>query len=402
MRRSPWRIWAPLAIGILTLTGAALVAVADDAERLAKLTPKQRQILLTYEKAVAKHEKALDAYWARVAKKRAERRDKRKSGLTFSKDDYVDTHPPKYDGPPEPTEILKLLPEDQRKTGKKKVPPLPVVADYLRHAKEHFDFVPHRIPEADFKRNYAHAALAAGLSKDQILRVYALETGGMGTADMQSGINPVTKKGRAVSSALGYAQLLDANSVDQISRHGREYAHRLEAMADAHGVSEQRREELLRKAAALRAMVKVARSVPASWDEHRKLSNTARGMGLHAMNLDGDVGPWLQVDKLADIVRYARERGVPELSGAELELLNLSGPGTGLEMLQPVSRDMPTANFYERGGYYRNPVVHDKTAAELLEALEQRMQVHLKKEGAREFAAIFDEIIVRRQASGDD
>ena len=42
-----------------------------------------------------------------------------------------------------------------------------------------------------------------------VVRIYALETGGQGTYDMQSGINPATKQGRPISSAPGYAQLLN-------------------------------------------------------------------------------------------------------------------------------------------------------------------------------------------------
>jgi hypothetical protein len=53
---------------------------------------------------------------------------------------------------------------------------------------------------------------------------------------------------------------------------------------------------------------------------------------------------------------------------------------------------MPTANFFSEGGYTRNPIVRDKTAAELLVALEARMEVHLKKAGSIEFARIFDEV----------
>ena len=52
------------------------------------------------------------------------------------------------------------------------------------------------------------------------MRIYALETGGQGTYDMQAGFNPLTKQGRAISSALGYAQLLHANSVGELVKHG--------------------------------------------------------------------------------------------------------------------------------------------------------------------------------------
>jgi hypothetical protein len=52
------------------------------------------------------------------------------------------------------------------------------------------------------------------------VRIYALETGGQGTYDMQSGFNPITKTGRPISSALGYAQLLHANSTSELVKHG--------------------------------------------------------------------------------------------------------------------------------------------------------------------------------------
>ena len=56
---------------------------------------------------------------------------------------------------------------------------------------------------------------------------------------------------------------------------------------------------------------------------------------------------------------------------------------------------MPTSNFFSEGGYYRNTIVREKTAAELLAALEHRMEVNLKKPGAVEFAQVFDEVARR-------
>jgi hypothetical protein len=96
--------------------------------------------------------------------------------------------------------------------------------------------------------------------------------------------------------------------------------------------------------------------------------------------------------KLKSLKDAAARNGHPNLSGAEIELMNLAGPGTGLEMMTPLGRQMPTPNFFSEGGYGRNPVVRDKTAAELLAALGQRMEVHLKKPGSIEFAQIFDEV----------
>ena len=56
---------------------------------------------------------------------------------------------------------------------------------------------------------------------------------------------------------------------------------------------------------------------------------------------------------------------------------------------------MPTANFFSQGGYYRNGIVRDRTAAELMKALEQRMEGNVKKAGSVEFAQIFDEVLKR-------
>jgi hypothetical protein len=91
----------------------------------------------------------------------------------------------------------------------------------------------------------------------------------------------------------------------------------------------------------------------------------------------------------------AAAAGRGQLSGAEIELMNLAGPRTGLEMMTPLGRTMPTSNFFSEGGYYRNTIVREKTAAELLAALEQRMELSVKKPGAVEFAQVFDEVARR-------
>ncbi len=88
-------------------------------------------------------------------------------------------------------------------------------------------------------------------------------------------------------------------------------------------------------------------------------------------------------------------RDAQSLAGAEIELMNLAGPRTGLEMMMPVAQNMPTSNFFSEGGYYRNTIVREKTAAELLKALNDRMEVNIKKPGAVEFAQIFDEVAGR-------
>jgi len=361
-------------------------------ELAAKLTPAQRQIYEDYRRARDAFEAKLRTYWARVDAKRDARRAKHMLAQPLSSEDYVAEQPPKYAGPELPAEIAKLVVEVLPPTPAR---PLPEVSDFLANAKAQFGFVPAPTTELDFKRRYAREALAVGLSKDQVVRIYALETGGQGTYDMQSGINPVTKQGRPISSALGYAQLLNGNSVSELVKHGTSFAQRLISMAAQPGTPPARAAGLRDKATIVRRMLRAARSVPNEWAAHVRFGGTPSGLGIHALNLDADVGPWLQVLKLKGLKEAAEAAGRGQLSGAEIELMNLAGPRTGLEMMTPLGRTMPTSNFFSEGGYYRNTIVREKTAAELLAALEQRMELSIKKPGAVEFAQVFDEVARR-------
>lgn len=385
--------------GLLVLLWAAPAATAQatKAQQIApelaqRLSAAQQQAYLAWRAARSGYELQHRGYWRKVAAKRDARKARRLLGQPIIADDYVTTHPPKYQGPELPPDIAKIVaqvkppPPEQR---------LPSVADFLAHAKKQFGFVPKRASEREFKRSYAIEALKVGLTKDQVVRVYALETGGLGTYDMQSGINPATRQGKPISSALGYAQLLHANSTGELVKNGDAFAERLTAMAGRPGTPAARTAELKAKAGILRKMLRAARSVPNEWSAHQRFAKTPPGLGIHALNLDGDVGPWLQVLKLKALKDSAARHGLANLSGAEIELMNLAGPGTGLEMMTPLGQKMPTANFFSEGGYARNPIVRDKTAGELLAALEARMEVHLKKAGSIEFAQIFDEVARR-------
>ena len=396
-QRGGGKRWGPLALGgLLALLWAAPGTVAQapkaqkiDPEVAERLSPAQQQVYLAYRAARSDYDLKHRVYWRKVVAKGGVRKAKRLLGKPLTADDYVTTHPPKYQGPELPPDIAKIV-------AQVKPPPperlLPSVADFLAHAKKQFGFVPKRASEREFKRSYAIEALKVGLTKDQVVRVYALETGGLGTYDMQSGTNPTTRQGKPISSALGYAQLLHANSTGELVKHGEAFAERLTAMAAKPGTPAAHAAELKAKAGILRKMLRAARSVPNEWSAHQRFAKTPPGLGIHALNLDADVGPWMQVLKLKSLKDSAVRHGHADLSGAEIELMNLAGPGTGLEMMTPLGRKMPTANFFSEGGYSRNPIVRDKTAGELLAALEARMEVHLKKAGSIEFAQIFDEV----------
>ena len=78
------------------------------------------------------------------------------------------------------------------------------MADFLKAAAEQFRFVPHRPnSEIAFKQAYAKVAAAAGLTKDQVVRIYAFETGGNGTYDVQAGLTHPRPGARAISPAIG-------------------------------------------------------------------------------------------------------------------------------------------------------------------------------------------------------
>ncbi|MBO0765651.1 MAG: hypothetical protein J2P50_13835 [Hyphomicrobiaceae bacterium] len=354
-----------------------------------RLTPEQRRLYLAWRESRSAFERQYRAYWSKVEAKRDVRKARRLLGQDFTAEDYVATHPPKYQGPELPADIARIVTTAKPPPPEK---PLPTIADFVANAKKQFGFVPKRATEQEFKQSYAREALRVGLTKDQVVRVYALETGGQGTYDMQSGINPVTKQGKPISSALGYAQLLHANSTGELVKHGEAIARRLTAMAAAPGTLAARTAELKAKAAILSKMLRAARSVPDEWSAHQRFAMTPAGLGIHALNLDADVGPWIQVLKLKGLKDSAATYGHPNLSGAEIELMNLAGPTTGLEMMTPLGRKMPTANFFSEGGYTRNGVVQNKTAAELLAALESRMEAQLQKPGSIEFAQIFDQV----------
>jgi hypothetical protein len=377
------------AVGLATTCLPGAVRAEEVTPALAeRLTAEQLQVYEQYHKARSTFDRQLQAYWRAVDSKREARKARRMLGQAYTADDYITEQPPKYRGPELPSEIARIVtevrpPEPER--------PMPNVADFLGSAKAEFGFVPTPTTEHEFKRRYAKEALAVGLSKDQVLRIYALETGGQGTYDMQSGINPLTKQGKPISSALGYAQLLHANSTSEFVKYGEMWAKRLLAMAAVPGTPPERATALRTKAATLRRMLRAARSVPNEWSSHVAFGGTAKGQAIHTLNLDADVGPWLQVLKLRGLKDDAERAGRPNLTGGEIELMNLAGPRTGLEMLTPVAQNMPTSNFFSQGGYYRNTVVREKTAIELLRALEGRMEANIKKPGAVEFAQIFDE-----------
>ena len=205
--------------------------------------------------------------------------------------------PPAYKGPSLSGELARKyerLLDEQQKANPAPSKELATVPDYLEAARRVYNFTPERLTEKEFKLRYAEEARGLGLSKDQVVRVYALETGGIGTYDMQAGIHPIKKTGHAISSALGYAQLLDANSVNELARSGAVFIARLEQKLRNPNNTPERIASLKRKIVVLRKMYANCKRVPFEWDQHQAYAKTLEGMGVHTINIDGDIAPILQ------------------------------------------------------------------------------------------------------------
>ncbi len=368
------------------------------AKTAAKPAPKAK--IDEYLAAKAAYEKSLDAYWDDIATKRRARMTKRRDKQQIALEDYVLTQPPAYDGPPRPAG----MPAPRREPKDVKLPPIPRAGEFIRAAGEHFQFVPHRpASEIDFKRAYARVALAAGLTEEQAVRIYAFETGGNGSYDVQAGLTHPKKGSKPISPAVGYNQLLSTNSVGLLAAKGDEFVKTLQERAAA--LQGDERSALERRAEALKRMIAHSRSVPYAWAEHDKMAKfTAKGYALHAAIFDRDIGPLLQTQKLLDSVLFARRNGwAAPLTAAELELMNFTGDGSGFDMVTMPHefRDkVPTANFFQPRGYSRNPIAkRTGTVARLIASIETKMDRASQLPGAQEMVAAFREAAASKQAS---
>jgi hypothetical protein len=380
------------ALAVLLVAGPVAAQTAQ-MRQAAVAVPATPAAMAQYQRALAEYQEAhdayvaeADAYWSLITQKRRERIAKRAGQQAIALDDYVLTQPPVYSGPPKPVDPSQP-PEEKPKANR---PYVPVVADFLAAARDEFKFVP-RPPqsEAEFKRAYADVALAAGLRKEQIVRIYSFEAGGNGGYDVQAGLE-YDKSARAITTALGYNQLLATNSIEVVAESGPRFVQALSARAAA--LPEPEKAALERKIAILRKMISFARSVPDAWNEHQALAGTSKGLAVHALNLDVDIGPYLQTQKLIDSVVFARRKGFPEtLTAAELEMMNLTGDGNGFDMITMPRewRDrVPTANFFQRGGYRDNPVAQrNNVVARLIAATDAHMDREIRLPGSRELAA---------------
>jgi hypothetical protein len=362
--------------------GDVLATVVTDARAEASHPATWKEYLA----ARAAFDTEVSAYWTSIADKRRGRNAKRRQHQPIMLDDYVLTQPPVYSGPKRPP---GPSPEPPPQAKPRQYKAIPIVADLVQAASQYFQWTPQQpASDVEFKRVYARYALNAGLTREQAVRVYAFETGGNGTHASQSGFHG----SHPISSAIGYNQLLTTNTVELLAEQGEEFVKELKERAAS--LTGPARQAMEHKIAVLKKMVALATSVPDEWAQHEKIGDTPQGWALHAMVLDIDVGPMLQTHKLLTSVIFARDKGYTRpLSAAELEMMNLTGDGTGLDMVtmpQAMREQVPTSNFFQRGGYERNPVaIRHNTVAKLLAVTDSRMDSNSNLPGAKELAAAF-------------
>jgi hypothetical protein len=349
-----------------------------------------RRKLRDYTLAWQSFDSQASAYWDAILEKRRGRLIKRRNGQAVTLEDYVLTQPPVYAGPPRPVDP----------SAPDKPPPLPRDAKYvptipemLASARKYFQFVPQRpSSELEFKRAYAKAVAAQGIAPDLAVRIYGFETGGIGSYDVQSGLLNARPGAKPLSPAVGYNQLLITYTMHLLADQGDDLVRVLTARAAALNASQ--REAMAVKIAVLRRMIAFSRTVPANWNAQERLGETEQGWGVHTLLLDIDVGPLLQARKLNASIRYARLRGYRDpLSAAELQMMNLMGDGSGLDIImmpQAMRERVPTSNFFQRRGYERNTVAsRNNTVARLLAVTDARMNSAVQQQGARDLAASF-------------
>jgi hypothetical protein len=384
LARVPQAMTAEPDAATLPASTADAMAQAASPESIAEY----RRKLAQYQEARAAFDQEAGAYWGAITEKRRGRNAKRRDHQPIDLDDYVLTQPPIYAGPKRP---VNPAPEPEPERPPREHKAIPVVADLLQAAAQQYQFKPQRpANEMEFKRAYARVAAAAGLTREQAVRVYSFETGGTGNYDVQSGIEHGGT--RAISTAIGYNQLLTTNSVELVAEQGPELLKAL--IAKAADLSGAPRKAMDTKIAVLKRMVALARSVPDDWSAHAKIADTQQGWAIHSMVLDIDVGPLLQTHKLLTSVIFARTKGYTRpLTAAELEMMNLTGDGTGLDMVtmpQAMREQVPTSNFFQRSGYERNPVaIRHNTVAKLLAITDARMDSNSNLQGARDLASAF-------------
>lgn len=324
--------------GSLIISADALYSPKEQPD---KPSPEE-QAKIDYEKARADYKKQVNDYWTQAEQTK-------KAGGT------VNDFPPVYDGPAKPKGYDKPAAPST----------LPSVNDLQEQSRDLLriaggdktkpDFALKEISETAFKAAYVKEALHVGaeqnLSKDEVKKIvngiYAFECGGKATHDTLSSVPlELTKPDEPgstanldarrqihpESTALGYNQIMKATSLTFLEKNSATVAARLRE--NARGLpGEDQVEEKATLYENLHAVLHKELSAMANKDDASKAkyldkdgnfkyslygdfskSDSVNATGLtgrqlanavHALNLDGDVGPIVQSMQLKDVVSHS-------------------------------------------------------------------------------------------------
>lgn len=316
-------------------------------------------------------------YWAVIARKRALRTQKLQNVQATVRDDYVLEQPPAR----KPSKRPKKQPSSA----------FPVKENFLDAGKKYFSFAPEMKSESEFRNAYIKAAIAAGLTLEQVVKIYAFEAGGNGQYDTQAGLE-IPGRGHAISTAIGYNQILRATTVEYMASKGDNFLDAVRVRAST--AAEDEREPLEEKIVAIKKMIAYCKHVMST----RADTSAPECNAIHSLIYDIDIGPLLQVETLLDGLTVARRHGVTRiLSAAELEMMNLTGNYNGLDMILmngALREIVPTANFFERRGYYLNAIARrNNTVALLLAATDEAMERAAQEQGAKEMSEAYKQAL---------
>lgn len=306
----------------------------------------------------------------------------------------TNAHPPLYDGPKKPQRSDFGLPPSDNVTTSTLVEAARARGYLAGSPKGALDVLPANATadqkaafETAFLTKYAQAAKDAKIPRKALLDVLAQEVGGNGHYNE---LHPS-------SAALGFAQLLPANTIERLVENGQEIATRLRAK----GLGAKADLVLRMRADIIKENGGVA---PTEWKDQQRMGRTPLGYAVHAANLDQDIGVELQSTKLrvtsAQFRGYTTQAGEPnrELTGPILEAMNLAGPRNGFAMSHPANANQLSLNFFARSGYFGNAKllsvdgegVTSRTAAQTMTRMTEIMNgVHTNGATYRQLDAIY-------------
>src|ERR1700690_4000429 len=137
--------WLALALPLATLPAQAIDngALPAESAMAQAASPyaitEYRRLLQQYQEVHGAFEEEAGAYWSSITEKRRGRNAKRREHLAITLDDYVLTQPPVYTGPKRP-----VNPEPEAEETPRQRKAIPIVADLLQAASEHFQWTPQK------------------------------------------------------------------------------------------------------------------------------------------------------------------------------------------------------------------------------------------------------------------